>query len=219
MISLNLNPAQQSRMRPQSASLRTPRGDPSFNRMRNEGQATPRLPPKPEAPPGEEEPWLFGFERSLTTMDVWRMGFSRVIVFGAHHWAEEATCAAELSEAFRAGTPLPGLTLEHKQSLETIIAPCFLKGDVLLAVQCTQLSLLPADEQAACLGHVAKLIECVSNVWTQYDEMAEAELGAVVVVLEGFSKPELTADWGAGDDMMTYPVTELDEDLSAFFKA
>ena len=69
--------------RPQSASLRTPRGsDPSFNRLRNEGQATPRLPaPTTEVAPGEEEPWLFSFERCLTTMDVWKMGFSRVIVF------------------------------------------------------------------------------------------------------------------------------------------
>ena len=55
MIQLNLNPAQAARARPQSASLRTPRGDPSFNRMRTEGQATPRLPPKPEVAPGEEE--------------------------------------------------------------------------------------------------------------------------------------------------------------------
>jgi hypothetical protein len=223
MIQLNLNPAQAMRARPQSASLRTPRGggggDPSFNRLRNEGQATPRLPPQPDAPPGEEEPWLFGFERSLSTLDVWKMGFSRVVVFGAHHWADEATCAAELTEAFSAGTPLPGLTLEHKPSLETIIAPCFLKGDVLLAVQCTQLPMLPADEARECLKRVAKLVDAVSNVWTQYDEMAEPELGAVVVVLEGFGESELTADWGGGEDnTMTYPVAPLDEELSAFFK-
>ena len=83
MFQLNLNPAQaqaSSRLRPQSASLRTPRGnngDPSFNRMRADGQATPRQAPKPEAAPGEEEPWLFSFERSLTTMDVWKMGVRR----------------------------------------------------------------------------------------------------------------------------------------------
>lgn len=185
--------------------------------MRNEGQATPRLPANPEARPGEEEPWLFGFARSLTTMDVWKMGFSRVLIMGAHHWADEQTAAAELTEAFRAGAPLPGLSKEHKQTLETIIAPCFLKGDVLLAVQCTQLSLLPPEEQRACLSRVAKVVDCVSNVWTQYDEMAEAELGAVVVVLEGFEDAALLADWGGGEQM-TYPVTPLDEELSVFFK-
>ena len=76
MIQLNLNPAQAQRIRPQSASLRTPRGgDRSFDRLRNDGQATPRLPaPREAPPPGEEEPWLFSFERSLTTMDVWKMG-------------------------------------------------------------------------------------------------------------------------------------------------
>ena len=54
----NLNPAQVAR-RPMSASLRTPRGgDASFSRLReDDDRATPRLPPKPEAPPGEEEPW------------------------------------------------------------------------------------------------------------------------------------------------------------------
>ena len=44
MIVPNLNPSQAQKMRPQSASLRTPRGDPSFNRLRTDGQATPRLP-------------------------------------------------------------------------------------------------------------------------------------------------------------------------------
>ena len=49
MIVPNLNPAQLTKARPQSASLRTPRGDSSFNRLQREGQATPRLAPKPEA--------------------------------------------------------------------------------------------------------------------------------------------------------------------------
>ena len=40
---------------------------------------------------------------------------------------------------------------------------------------------------------------------------------ATQVVLEGYQKPELTVDWG-GDDIMAYPVTALDEGLSAFFK-
>ena len=56
--------------------------DPSFARMKSEAQATPRLPP-PEADleAGDEEPWLFRFARSCTTAEVWRMGFSRVVVF------------------------------------------------------------------------------------------------------------------------------------------
>jgi len=167
--------------------------------------------------PGDEEPWLFSFERPLSTTDVWKMGFSRVMVFGAHHWAEEAVAAAELTEAFRAQRPLGGLKAEHKSTLQNIIAPCFLKGDVLLAIQCTQCAMLPPEERETCLKHVAKMVDAVSNVWMEYDEMAEPELGAVVVVLEGFSGPNLTADWG-GDDTMTYPVSALDEELSAFFK-
>ena len=92
-----------------------------------------------------------------------------------------------MSEAFRAISPLPGLGSEHKQALETIIAPCFLKGDVLLAIQCTQLELMPDHEQVACLARVAKLVDSISNVWTQYDEMAEPELGAVVVCAQPLS--------------------------------
>ena len=55
-------------------------------------------------------------------------------------------------------------------------------------------------------------------MWTQYDEDGEPELGAVVVVLEGFSSNVITADWDGGDDVTDYPVTPLDEELSAFFK-
>lgn len=201
-----------------SASLRTPRGaDPSFDRLRHQGQATPRLAPKPEAPPGEEDPWLFSFGRSLTTLDVWKMGFSRVIVFGAHHWADEATAAAELSEAFRASTPLTNLSGESKATLEALIAPTFLKGDVLLAVQCSQLDMLPDNERNDCVKRVGKLVDAVSTVWTQYDEMSDPELGAVVMVLEGLPTEVITADWGL-DDPVAYPVAALDEELSAFFK-
>ena len=174
MIVPNLNPAQANKMRPQSASLRTPRGDPSFNRMRNDGQATPRLRPPEVAPAaGEEEPWLFSFHRSLTTMDAWRMGFSRVMVFGAHNWADEATAAAELCEAFRASKAIPDLSARYKPDLESMIAPCFLRGDVLLAIQCTQCSSLPEADAKKCMAHVAKMLDCVSNVWMQYDEMSE----------------------------------------------
>ena len=142
------------------------------------------------------------------------MQFSRVIVFGAHHWADEETAARELSEAFRSSL----LTSLDKSNLETIIAPCFLGGDVLLAVQCTQLSLLPEADRSDCIARVAKLVDCVSSVWTSYDEMGSDELGAVVVVLEGFSESMLTAEWGGGEGAMSYPVTPLDEELSVFFK-
>jgi hypothetical protein len=170
----NLNPSQVAKLRPQSASLRTPRGDPSFSRLRNDGQATPRLKPPEVAPAaGEEEPWLFSFHRSLTTMDAWRMGFSRVMVFGAHNWADEATAASELCEAFRATKPMPDLSARYKPDLEAMIAPCFLRGDVLLAIQCTQCSSLPEADAKKCIAHVAKMLDCVSNVWMQYDEMSE----------------------------------------------
>jgi len=216
----NLNPSQ-LRQRPVSASLRTPRSaradDPSFARLRNEGQATPRVAPKPEVPPGEEEPWLFSFPRSLSTMDVWKMGFSRVVIFGAHHWASEEVCAAELSEAFRANTPIPSLANEYRESLEAMIAPAFLKGDVLLAVQFTAAAAMPPEERARCVSCAAKLIDAVSNVWSQYDEMNETELGAVVVVLEGYSEATLHVDWGGGDEM-DYPVTTLDDGFTVFFK-
>ena len=227
MFQLNLNPAQAAKMRPQSASLRTPRSmrtdttDPSMARMaKGDGQATPRQAPKDDVPEGEEPPWLFSFERPLTTLDIWKMGFSRVLVFGSHHWADEKTCCAELSEAFRATRPLTDLKAESKPALEAVIAPCFLKGDVLLAIQCTQLVHLSDEERQACLKRVGLLVDAVSNVWTQYDELSEPELGAVVVVLEGFDAPTLVADWGGVEEGLTgYPVSVLDEALSVFFQS
>ena len=53
------------------------------------------------------------------------MGFSRVMVFGAHHWAEESVAAAEMAEAFRAEQPLPNLRAESRDALERIIAAFF----------------------------------------------------------------------------------------------
>ena len=69
-----------------------------------------------------------------------------------------------------------------------------------------------------CVARVAKLVDAVSNVWTQYDEMSEPDLGAVVMVLEGYGREDITADWGDGEQPMSYPVAPLDEELSAFFK-
>lgn len=219
MIVPNLNPSQlkAANARPQSASLRTPRGgDQSFARLRDGGQATPRAQYNPETTPGEEEPWLFSFHRPLTTADVWKMGFSRVMIFGAHQWADSSVAAAELSEAFGARTPLPGFGLEHKEALEAMIAPAFLRGDVLLAVQFLQCA--EADKPAAA-AIVAKFLDAVSTVWMQYDEMGEGDLGAVVVVIEGFKGDSITADWaGDGASPVPYPVATLDEAFSVFFK-
>jgi len=105
---------------------------------------------------------------------------------------------------------------DAKAKLEEIIAPTFLGGDVLLAISCQRFTPGTADE---CLAKVAKLIDCVSDVWTRFDEAAEVHLGAVVVVLEGFEGSEIKADWeGVPSNGMTYPVTVLDDQLSAFFK-
>ena len=85
MMIPNLNPGQKP-TRPMSASLRTPRGgDPSMARLKAEGQATPRLRPTTEGQPTaeEDEPWLFSFDGLLSTGDVWRMGFSRLILLSA----------------------------------------------------------------------------------------------------------------------------------------
>ena len=182
MIQPNLNPAQLSaaplRARPMSAaSLRTPRGarseDPSFSRLR-EGQATPRLPPKPEeAPPGEDEPWLFAYPRALTTAEMWRMGFAQAIMFNAAGWTNEATAAAEISGALKAKRPLKGLSAEHRADLESAIAPAFLGGDVIIVVACQALEVLPADDRECCLSCLAKLLDCVSSVWSEYDEMED----------------------------------------------
>ena len=108
---------------------------------------------------------------------------------------------------------------EHKETLEAIIAPSFLRGDVCLAIQCSQMPMLSSAERAACMRNVSKVVDCVSNVWTQYDEMSDPSLGAVVVVLEGCEEQTVAAAWsGSADDAMAYPVTPLDEELSAFFK-
>ena len=43
-------------------------------------------------------------------------------------------------------------------------------------------------------------------------------LGAVVVILENSKQTALAAEYGPDDKGMEYPVTELDEQLSAFFR-
>ena len=137
MIVPNLNPGQKP-VRPMSASLRTPRGgDPSMSRLKADGQATPRLRPATEGQPTaeEDEPWLFSFERPLTTGDVWRMGFSRLIVLSAQGWALEDVAAGEICEAFRTTESIPALQAEHKPSLELAVAPSFLQGDILITVR------------------------------------------------------------------------------------
>ena len=224
MIATNLSPAQLASLkvsRPQSASLRTPRGrhDASFDRLRD-GQATPRAAPKPAAAPEEEEvdqPWLFRFPRSLSTADIWKMGFSRAVVFNGNNWTTEGTAAADILEAFHASSKLPGLAAEHKDDLESAIGPAFLRGDVLISVQCAGLGAL--DDAAVAWGCVSKLVDAVSNVWTLYDEMEEGALGAVVMVLEGCDMSKLYAAWGADDAAVEYPVALLDEEFSAFFDA
>ena len=48
-----------------------------------------------------------------------------------------------------------------------------------------------------------KLVDCISSVWSQYDELESETLGAVVVVLEGF---EATNE---GDERAISKVPEL----------
>ena len=75
------------------------------------------------------------------------------------------------------------------------------------------------DERArAEAAAVAKLIDAVSEVWLQYDAMDDPELGAVVVILESSKATALAADYDPDDKGLEYPVTELDEQLSAFFR-
>ena len=193
MIVPNLNPGQKP-LRPTSASLRTPRGggDQSTSRpQKADGQATPRLRPTHEHMPTSEieEPWLFSFERPLNTGDVWRMGFSRLLVLSAQTWTNEEVAAGEICEAFRSREIIQGMSAEHKSSMEAVVAPSFLKGDTLISVRCDQCYTLPPEELRRSINCVAKLVDCVSNVWMQYDEMADPDLGAVVMVLEGEPRP------------------------------
>ena len=74
------------------------------------------------------------------------------------------------------------------------------------------------DERARASAAVAKLIDAVSEVWLQYDAMDDPELGAVVVILENSKQTALAAEYGPDDKGIEYPVTELDEQLSAFFR-
>ena len=156
MMQSNLNPGQMARARPMSASLRTPRGarpnDPA--RLRD-GQAIPRLPPKVEEDPGEDEPWLFAFPRCLTTADLWKMGFAQAIMFNAAGWTNEATAAAEISGALRRAAPLKGLGDEHREDLESAIAPTFLGGDVVIAVACQGMDFLSPDDREQCVACLA----------------------------------------------------------------
>ena len=224
MIQSNLNPAQARIARPTSASLRTPRGarteDPSFARLKSEAQATPRLPP-PEVDPeaGDEEPWLFRFARSCTTAEVWRMGFSRVVVFSTANWADAAAPVRELNEAFRPRQPIADLSRASTEALQAAIAPTFQRGDVLFTINCVhEYADWADDERARASAAVAKLIDAVSEVWLQYDAMDDPELGAVVVILENSKATALAAEYGPDDKGLEYPVTKLDEQLSAFFR-
>jgi len=181
--------------------------------MQREGQATPRLPPKPaDAAAEDDEPWLFRFDRSLTTAEAWKMGFSHVILLTAQSWSDEAVAAAEICEAFRAKARIDSLGFERKGDIEASFAPHFLVGDVLLTIHCQ-------DACAECMQRVAKVIDCVSNVWNEYNELEEAGIGAVVVVLEGTTIESLTPDWGADSDgaPVAYPVTHLPEHLAPYF--
>lgn len=172
MIVPNLNPGQKA-VRPTSASLRTPRAEAGSTRPRVEGQATPRLPPLPggQPTPEEDEPWLFSFELLLSTADVWKLGFSRVVVLNAQGWGDHSVAASEICEAFQSRESLPGLELEHKPSLEVAVAPAFLRGDVLISIRLDLCEEQPEAEATAARNAVGKLIDTISNVWTQYDEM------------------------------------------------
>jgi len=220
----NLHPGQKP-ARPKSASLRTPRGgDASFARLRAEGQATPRVKPVTEGQPTpeEDEPWLFSLEGVLSTAQVWRMGFSRLILMNAQAWSDPTLAASEMSEAFQSREMLPGLGMEHKPALESAVAPAFIRGDVLISVRCDLCEELPDEARRAALNNIGKLMDAVSTVWTQYDEMEDPELGAVVVVLEGFKGDVLSCQWSPGQDAdasAQYPVTQLDSELSQFFKS
>ena len=155
MIQSNLDPAQARIARPTSASLRTPRGarteDPSFARLKSEAQATPRLPP-PEADleAGDEEPWLFRFARSCSTAEVWRMGFSRVVVFSTANWADAAAPVRELNEAFRPRQLIADLSRASTEALQAAIAPTFQRGDVLFSKPRHS----PATSPPPCRGRV-----------------------------------------------------------------
>ena len=140
------------RARPMSASLRTPRGNPSAPPERTrDGQAIPRLAPRPEeAPPGEEEPWLFAFPRCLTTADLWKMGFAQAIMFNAAGWTNEAVAAAEISSALRRAVPLPSLSAEHREDVEGAIAPSFIGGDVVICIACHGLDNLSPRDRESC---------------------------------------------------------------------
>ena len=159
MMQSNLNPGQLARAPPKPVSLRTPRGarpnDPSNARLRD-GQVIPRLPPKPEeAPPGEEEPWLFAFPRCLTTADLWKMGFAQAIMFNAAVWTSEVAAAAEISCALRRAVAFQGLSAEQREDLENAIAPIFLGGDVVITVACQGLDFLSTDDKERCVACMA----------------------------------------------------------------
>ena len=102
--------------------------------------------------PGEEDPWLFGFPRCLSTGELWRMGFAQALLLNAAGWSTEVTAAAEISGALKAGRPLKSLGAEHREDLESAIAPAFLGGDVIIVVACQALEALPDDDRARCVG-------------------------------------------------------------------
>ena len=147
------------------------------------------------------------------------MGFSRVVVFSTANWADAAAPVRELNVAFRPRQPIADLSRASTEALQAAIAPTFQRGDVLFAINCVhEYADWAEDERARASAAVAKLIDAVSEVWLQYDAMDDPELGAVVVILENSKATALAAEYGPDDKGMEYPVTELDEQLSAFFR-
>ena len=94
-------------------------------RLKADGQATPRLRPAQEGQPTaeEDEPWLFGYDGLLSTGDVWRMGFSRLILLNAQGWAADDVAAGEICEAFRSKEAIPAMGDEHKVWLRSARSP------------------------------------------------------------------------------------------------
>ena len=95
------------------------------------------------------------------------MGFSRLILLNAQGWAADSVAALEMCEAFQSSEALPGLGAEHRNSLESAVAPAFLHGDVLISVRCDMCETLVDEEKRAALNSVGKLVDAISTVWMQ----------------------------------------------------
>ncbi|KAG8458210.1 hypothetical protein KFE25_001502 [Diacronema lutheri] len=202
-----------------TSGARTPRR-PTSARM-------PRARDAPEAPPpADDKPWVFGIDRALTSADMSAMGFTRVLVFDADGWVDEAAAAEVVSDAFRLPEPLRSLGLAERPALmramHAAFSGCASGGDLLVVIRTERLIDLEdgSADSERCYTCVGRVVDAIARAWEAANDAGDRTLAAVIVVLEMFPKRRVEPVWGepADAERPAHTVVALEDDLSNFFE-